>query len=135
MIIQVSPDRTVAEINEDFNRLYPFLKCSFYPQQYIFSSRSKEKHLGSDSILAAAGLVKQGYLEIRDDMSVKELERKFLGEFGLMVQVARRSGLIWLETTMTDHWTLVKQNEYGRETSTYAAASPEASTDTQSDGV
>ena len=42
-------------------------------------------------------------------MSVYELERSFKNLFGLNVQVSRKAGMIWLETTKTDKWSLQKQ--------------------------
>jgi hypothetical protein len=50
-------------------------------------------------------------------MTVQELERVFQEELGLFIQVFRRSGKVWLETTATDNWTLFKQNEEGQELS------------------
>jgi len=57
----------------------------------------------------------EGYLDIKDAMSVLELENALIDEFGLSAQVYRKSGNIWLETTMTDNWTLKQQNDHGRE--------------------
>jgi hypothetical protein len=48
---------------------------------------------------------------------VVELECLFEDQFGLFVQVFRRSGNLWLETTVTDSWSLQKQNEQGKELS------------------
>jgi hypothetical protein len=48
-------------------------------------------------------------------MTVEELEKSFLVKFGLNVQVFRKSGKSWLETTITDKWTLEKQNTQGEE--------------------
>jgi len=67
--------------------------------------------------LIAAGLKKSGELELNDEMTVGELENSFLEKFWLNVQVSRRSGNLWLETTMTDKWTLKQQNDHGRELS------------------
>jgi hypothetical protein len=39
--------------------------------------------------------------------------------FGVPVQILRKSGKIWLETTMTDHWTLLQQNQHGEEISAW----------------
>ncbi|MEI9910895.1 MAG: hypothetical protein WDO71_15215 [Bacteroidota bacterium] len=50
-------------------------------------------------------------------MTVGQLEDIFQKQFGLQVQVSRRSGTLWLETTMTDNWTLKQQNDHGRELS------------------
>jgi hypothetical protein len=59
-----------------------------------------------------------GFVGVDESMTVLELENAFMDEFGLCVQVFRKSGNIWLETTMTDHWTLKQQSDHGREIST-----------------
>ncbi|MBA3900883.1 MAG: hypothetical protein H0X62_11855, partial [Bacteroidetes bacterium] len=41
---------------------------------------------------------------------VKELEQKFQNLFGVSVQVYRQSGSVWIQTTITDSWTLTEQN-------------------------
>ena len=51
-------------------------------------------------------------------MKVNELEKIFKDRFNLAVQVFRKSGNLWLETTMTDNWTLQQQNNHGGEIST-----------------
>lgn len=50
-------------------------------------------------------------------MTVHELEALFQERLGLYIQVFRKSGKVWLETTATDDWTLFKQNLEGRELS------------------
>jgi len=59
----------------------------------------------------------EGELDIPDTLTVGELENLFMDRFGLSVQVFRRSGNLWLETTMTDNWTLKQQNDHGKEIS------------------
>ena len=51
-------------------------------------------------------------------MSVADLEKAFMNKFGLLTQVFRRSGNIWLETSITDGWSLKQQNDLGREITT-----------------
>jgi hypothetical protein len=51
-------------------------------------------------------------------MSVADLEKAFMNKFGLLTQVFRRSGNIWLETSITDGWSLRQQNALGREITT-----------------
>lgn len=54
-------------------------------------------------------------VEILANMTVNELEQLFKTKFGLNIQIFRKSGNSWLETTVTDNWTLEKQNEEGEE--------------------
>lgn len=117
MKLDILNNRTVREVQQDFNRQYPFLKLEFYKIEKSDPSQLIKKYLADFTLLKAAGAAKEGSLEIKDEMKVSELENIFLQQFGLRVQVSRKSGIIWLETTMTDNLTLGKQNEYGREIS------------------
>lgn len=52
-------------------------------------------------------------IAITPDMTVVELEQCFNNIYGLGIQVFRKSGKGWLETTVTDGWTLKEQNKQG----------------------
>jgi hypothetical protein len=56
-------------------------------------------------------------LDINDDTTVTDFENALIDQYGLSAQVFRRSGNLWLETTITDYWTLKQQNDHGREIS------------------
>lgn len=72
---------------------------------------------GDSSIAEAQKMIREGSVAITGDVKVKDLERALNTLLPLHAQVFRRSGNIWLETTMTDNWTLAQQNEHGREIS------------------
>lgn len=111
--LKVRKDRLVGDIQDDFNSAFPFLKIEFYKK-----AGSADRHaIGKSVPLAKVGLMQEGVLRVDDDMSVGELEHIFSDQFGTYVQVSRKSGSLWLETTMTDKWTLRQQNEHGRELS------------------
>lgn len=120
MIIEVKKNKTIADVQDDFNLFYPFLKLDFYKKANgRLGSFIKEKLLKT-IFLNAVGDGKEGELEVADSMTVGQLEKSFRERFGMIVQVSRKSGTIWLETTMTDSWTLKHQNEHGRELSSPA---------------
>jgi hypothetical protein len=52
-------------------------------------------------------------IAVESNFSVSNLEQKFENELGLFIQVFRKSGNVWLETSATDSWTLAEQNEEG----------------------
>ena len=114
MVLHISPDRTLSETQQDFNDVYRYLRLEFYRNSEPGVAR---KHINNSVKLNAAGLKKNGEIEISDTTVVGQLENEFLEKFGLHVQVSRKSGTIWLETTMTDNWTLKQQNDHGRELS------------------
>lgn len=67
----------------------------------------------------------KSFLAISLEMTVHELESIFLNELGLYIQVFRKSGRVWLETTATDSWSLQKQNTEGQELSNDTAVGNE----------
>jgi hypothetical protein len=56
---------------------------------------------------------KTGSIVISPQMTVLDLEQHFKMIYGLSAQVFRKSGKVWLETTVTDSWTLEEQNRQG----------------------
>ena len=82
MKLEISNTRTIQEVQHDFNSVYPFLKLEFYratPQ----GSRTREQ-LSHSLLLKSAGLKRVGYIDVSNDMSVGELEKKFNEQFGLL---------------------------------------------------
>ncbi|MEP7375220.1 MAG: hypothetical protein ABI675_17605 [Chitinophagaceae bacterium] len=120
MIIGIKKNKTIADVQDDFNLYYPFLKLEFYKNTNGRLGSLIRQKLLKTIFLNVAGNGKEGELEINDSMTVGQLEKSFNDRFGMMVQVSRKSGTLWLETTMTDKWTLKHQNEHGRELSTPA---------------
>lgn len=116
MTLSVTEEKKISDLQADFNVLYPFLKLEFFQgkdnrNQPVRQIQSSAK-LG-DVIFA----IQEGSIQLSDSMTVKELETIFNERFGIQAQVFRKSGNIWLETTMTDKWTLKNQNDHGREIS------------------
>ena len=58
-----------------------------------------------------------GSLNINGNQSVIEIEVDLENRFGLLAQIFRKSGSLWIETTLTDHWSLSRQNIEGRQMS------------------
>ncbi len=117
MELRIAPERLISEIQKDFNSAYPFLKIEFFNNKSFsrsdFSVKQIIPHnrkLGDNNLSLANGTI-----EIEDDMKVNELEKLFKDKFNLAVQVFRKSGNLWLETSMTDNWSLQQQNNHGRE--------------------
>ncbi len=120
MLLHIAPNRLISDIQKEFNVAFPFLKIEFFNSRSF--SRSdflahqiipSNRKIG-DSQLA----VTDGKIRIVEEMKVKDLEKIFKDQFSLAVQVFRKSGNLWLETTMTDDWTLQQQNDHGCEIST-----------------
>ncbi len=121
MKLSITKDLLIKEVQDEFNKIYPFLKIDFFAKtggyrrhlagDQRFASRQKISEAGKTSL-------PEGEIELSDQMTVHELEKKLQDQFSLYAQVFRKGGNIWMETTMTDSWTLKDQNEHGREIST-----------------
>ncbi len=120
MQLTIRPNRLISDIQKDFNSMFPFLKIEFFKskggRQLDYSVNNIIRH--NQKIAEGQKELVDGAITIEPEMTVKDLEKNFKDEFSLAVQVFRRSGNVWLETTMTDDWTLRHQNEHGLELST-----------------
>ncbi|HVX27352.1 MAG TPA: hypothetical protein VHB70_13470, partial [Parafilimonas sp.] len=55
-------------------------------------------------------------IDISNEVTVAELENQF-GDIGLIAEVFRKSGNVWIESSLTDNWTLQQQNNEAEEIS------------------
>ena len=113
--LDISAERSILEVQYQFRSVYPFLNLEFYKTQDSDPQLIVRRHLPPTTLLKMAGLKKPGSLEVGNGTTVAQLEKDLRDKFGLVAQVTRQSGTIWLVTTMTDDWTLTQQNEHGRE--------------------
>lgn len=123
MKLIITGSRSIQEVQRDFNAEYPYLKLEFFRLP-----RRKEVNTSAANLLDRSLKLNQarryqydGELELQDTMKVNELELQLKEQYGLNAQVFRKSGNVWLETTMSDAWTLKQQNDHGMEISTFSS--------------
>ena len=113
MNIHLASDTTMGALQAQFNAFFPNLKLAFFskPHDDFKSSAAKFLIQEKDKLLGALmdRLASPCEIDIQAHMKVMEVEKLFEEQFGLHVQVFRRSGKIWLETSKTDHLTLAEQ--------------------------
>jgi hypothetical protein len=111
--LEFSPLTTIQEIQKSFEKGFRLLKIEFYSQPHTV----REKDVGRMMYPASYTLQQIGFrsspviIEVHGQMTVKQLEEVIARQTGLYVQVFRKSGKVWLETSATDNWTLAEQNE------------------------
>ena len=117
MTILITSDRLIKDVQEEFNNKFPFLKIEFFRKSYRFMPFKNKKDSLSNLLSFGKAYWKNnmGQMEITPLMTVKELENKCEEQFGILMQVYRKSGNVWLETSMTDNWTIKQQNDQGSE--------------------
>ena len=119
MKIKISRSMSVGEIQEQFSSQYPFLKLEFLmPRRQPAGAQHLILAHDNSKLEKIQTAMREGGMVVNNLTTVGELESFFRNHL-FDVQVFRRSGNLWLETTMTDGWTLEKQNSHGKEISEF----------------
>jgi hypothetical protein len=113
----IDRETRLKHIQKVFSDNYPYLKLEFfkYAHKLHEPSPKKEMRLPDEKALVQYNQVE---IDVTDNMTVAELEQLFDNKAGLSMQVFRRSGSVWIETSLTDDWTLGQQNSEGEMLST-----------------
>jgi hypothetical protein len=115
MKIVVSGEKSIAAIQQEFQEEFPFLRVDFFqPGREPLQSKEKNRIPANKTFEAFKTNSHSEHILITPSMTVAELEEKFKVHYGLSMQIFRKSGKVWLETTLTDTWTLQEQNEQGK---------------------
>lgn len=113
--ITITDNRTIASVQQEFHELFPYLKLEFFSKLHEPGQPSHLKFMQQPG--KTLGEIRSGHasgeIVITPQMTVSELEQAFGQRYGLGVQVFRKSGKSWLETILTDNWSLHKQNAEG----------------------
>jgi hypothetical protein len=115
MKITIDDTRKIFAIQEEFNTAFPYLKLEFFSKTHKAGSGTAKTFINGNTktLGECRTLHNRGQINISKAMTVSDLEHQFKKVYGLGVQVFRQSGKIWLETTVTDAWTLEEQNNQG----------------------
>lgn len=119
MEIIINDKRRISDIQKEFSNGYPFLKVEFFTVSHTKNKLSSLKNMIPNDRLLGSFRVRHDSGSIFMDASktVFEIEDEFKTKFGLYAQIFRKSGSLWIETSLTDKWTLALQNSEGCEIS------------------
>lgn len=119
MEIHISDTTLIGEIKTEFSERYPFLKLEFFNHAHAdgLGSPKEDMIVENMSLEKVRTIHNEGDIVIIPDMEVGVLEQIFESKYGIHVQIFRKSGDLWLETSATDNWTLQEQNLTGSEMS------------------
>lgn len=111
MELSIDKGKTVREIQQQFVAYYPGLKIEFYSEGVAYGVKNASPLSAETKIGEIPNCKKEGVLNIAGVQKVSDFEKHFKDEFGIAVQVFRKSNQLWLMTGATDHWTLDEQNK------------------------
>lgn len=116
MEILINDTCTLSEIGALFSAHFPYLKLQFYgfepDKEKVFRKENRLTDL-SKTLKEVRHNHLPGSIGINGHQKVSTLEHNFSKQYGLNVQVFRKSGETWLQTITTDDWTLAEQNKMG----------------------
>ncbi len=114
---EIRDDQTIGEVQEIFHHLFPYLKVDFFERNThgLLKNKFARPIINREKLLGEFRLDKidGGDLTITKSIKVKEFEQYIDSTYCLHAQIFRRSGNVWLETTVTNNWTLEEQNWQG----------------------
>jgi hypothetical protein len=122
MQLSILKSATVGEVQQAFNAAFPFLKIAFFTRAHKEHGSSNAKFMVTQSrelLGNVPGFKAEGLVSIEPFMRTWEVERMVEEETGLHIQIFRKSGNLWLETSLSDHLTLAEQNEKALEQENY----------------
>lgn len=116
MKLQISKTTKIQDLQKQFSTHYPYLKIEFYkkPHSETELSRMKDRISPNEIISKVSNYKGKKSIDINEQRTVADLEAAVDKKLGIGMQVSRRMGNIWIETSMTDNRTLGMQNEQGK---------------------
>ena len=115
MEIIIEAGKTFGKVQEEFTQTFPYLKIDFVSSglhsEELFLTK-KNGHIKENGHNKVADKI--SYIILTDNTTVKEMVYHFKELFNLSVKVQRKSDGHWIETMLTENWTLTKQNLEGK---------------------
>jgi hypothetical protein len=101
MTLHIDDKRSFQYVQYEFSERYPFLKIDFM-----------RPCIGDQKPLSGRQRA-HGTVNIGEKRTVDQIVKDFEEIFGFSMMVLRRSGKLWIETSLTADWTLEQQNREG----------------------
>src|ERR1035437_8598908 len=106
--IKITDSKKISSLQEEFHEMFPFLKLEFCHHKHNSTEGFYKKDIVNREITLKQCRKKptDGAIVLKENMKVTDIGNLFQDVFGLSTQVFRKSGRSWIETTVTDDWTL-----------------------------
>jgi hypothetical protein len=116
MQLIIKKNSLAEDVKKVFTSYYPFLKIEFYKRSLTNSLYKKEPLALNLPLIRQIIKQAETVINIEENKTVFELENDFLS-IGLYAEIFRKSGNVWVETSLTNNWTLQHQNAEAEELS------------------
>ena len=118
MKLFIEKESLAGDVKKIFTTCYPFLKIEFYKKQPAHTPVIQKKEVMPFNLplIQLTNSSDRKVIDIGRNITVEQLEDQF-ASLGLLSEVFRKSGNVWIETSLTNNWTLQQQNMEGEEIS------------------
>ena len=115
MELRVEKEMKIRDIQKAFSNQYPFLKIEFFKKPHAKNKLSPRAEMlsSNEPLRDFAKFRHSSQINIDGVRTIAQVEEDFWEMFGMSAQIFRKSGNIWIETSLTDGWPLEKQNREG----------------------
>lgn len=109
LTLKIDESKSAGDFKKEFSSNFPFLKIELFKK--VPGQGDPKSHKGNTLLTSNQPINKDALtLHFGGETTVAELKTMLVEKLGIVVQVYRRSGNIWVETSLTDDWSLEKQN-------------------------
>jgi len=118
MKLFIEKESLADDVKKIFTTCYPFLKIEFYKKTPPHTAAILKKEVMPFNLPLVQFINgnSKTVIDISHNITVEQLEDQF-ASLGLLSEVFRKSGNVWIETSLTNNWTLQQQNMEGEEIS------------------
>jgi putative heme iron utilization protein len=115
MELFIHKHKSAKHIQDEFHECYPFLKIEFLKTAHENKPKFMNHQYVQDvnELIAALPDGKEIQINIDNNRTLAQVKKDFSDMLGVLTQFFRKSGNVWIETSLTDDWTLERQNKEG----------------------
>lgn len=108
-VLKIDERKSVSDFQKEFTALFPFLKIEFFKNQITHATRKDHK---AGSLLAPNVLLSKNNtsIDLSPSTTVAQLKHTLQEKTEVTCLVYRKSGSMWIETSLTEDWSLERQN-------------------------
>jgi len=116
MKFHMEKNTLIEDVKTVFTNYYPWLKIEFYKPFTDEKPNCLKKEVLSTNFVLSNVLKhsNSAIIDLDETVTVAALETQF-ADIGLTTEVFRKSGNVWVETSLTNNWTLQQQNAEAEE--------------------
>ena len=111
MELNIHNETSVKDLQGQFSKYYPYLQIQFFRTTYSDKQPgSKTAQVKAEErLMQLMKLYKPVQVNIDEETTVSGLQKIF-ADIGLTILLCRKFGTFWIQTSLTDDWTLDRQN-------------------------